>query len=1283
MIKTLICEAGSPTPLGTDIRSDGVNFALFSDHAERVTVCLFSKDGLTETAHADLKKNDDGIWHGFVKGLKTGQLYGYRVDGPYKPSEGHRFNANKLLIDPYAKMLFGDFIQHDALFGYDVNSPEKDLSFDTRDSAPYMPKCIVGAPEFNWEGDVKPNTDWSDTILYEAHIKGFSKQHPDIDESLRGTLSAFSEPTLIDYLKTLGVNAIELLPAQSFFSEPRLTDEGLTNYWGYNPVNYFALHNAYLGPNGKTAFQQAVKALHAAGIEVILDVVYNHTAESWELGPTLSYRGIDNKNYYRLQDNPRYYVNDTGCGNTFNITHPRVLELTMASLRYWAVDMKVDGFRFDLASTLGRNPVKFDKESNFFKEIQNDSILRDCKLIAEPWDIGSGGYVLGGFPKGWTEWNDKFRDTVRSFWRNDEGAHRSMAGKLLGSAKQFDHSGKPALSSVNFITSHDGFTLEDTVSYNHKHNHANLEENRDGHGHNLSDNMGYEGTSNDPDILKARHRRKKNMLATLMLSQGVPMLLAGDEFGHTQMGNNNAYCQDNELTWLNWDHADNALQDFTTALIALRRTYPHFSQEKFLHGDTINSLGAKSIEWVAPTGYALNDDDWNSQYLDCFGVLLNIENHDSILIIFNKGQAQKFEIRLDTWECLLSSGDTLFKDDFIPEHSVSVFKYSGVFISPKLHQNGIKTRAQSAGIEQSFRDITGYVHTTESKTNFAFLKSMNRLSDNDEQLRSIQADTVDLPDVYGSQILEDNGKVWGITCALYGLVSERNQGIGDFEDLAQLCEIMASKGADFIGINPVHALFPSAPHLYAPYSASSREFLNVMHIAVDKIPCASDLIEINRETHNSEVVDYEFVYKTKHIEFEKAFKAFKTKSKSDKDVKAYTQFKNDRGDALYRHALFDTIFETLPREKQTYEGWKNFSESLQNPNSAIAKTFAKKHANRIEYYTFLQWVADCQLRDAQLRAEKAGMSIGLYIDFAVGVVPGGSDAWRHKKAFAKGISLGAPGDMANPDGQKWNLLPLDPTKLISLNFEPYQSALRHTMSIGGAVRIDHILGLSRAFWIPSSGGAGAYVKYPFDTLVSMIANLSNSENCIVFGEDLGTVPDGFREKMTSRKLMGCNVMLFERDSNGQIEPPDAMRGMTMAAFSNHDFPTLRGFWEGKDFEWREKLSIGSDPDQLRYERDRRQFDKSVLANMAGLSGAENSNMNTNLMAKLMGMLARSNALAVSVQLDDLLLEPLQANVPGTTNEQPNWKRKARLSLKNIDIDPTVQKILKAVNEARN
>lgn len=1275
-------SAGTPIPLGPDVQKNGVNFALFSAHATAVTLCLFSKDGITETERIELAKTDD-VWHIFVKGLKTGQLYGYRVDGPYEAQKGHRFNANKLLIDPYAKSLFGAFIQHDALYGYDVNAPEKDLSFSTSDSAPYIPKSVVGEPNYNWEKDKHPQTRWADTIIYEAHVKGFTKRLESLPVTHRGTLSGLSHPKTLNYLKDLGITAIELLPLQSFFSEPRLTDMGLTNYWGYNPVNYFAPHAPYLGPTGEVTIQDTVKALHKAGIEVILDVVYNHTAESWELGPTLSYRGIDNASYYHLSENPRYYVNHTGCGNTLNMTHPKVLELTLDSLRYWVETMHVDGFRFDLAPTLARNPHEFDAHAPFFAALKADPVFSNVKLIAEPWDIGPGGYVLGQFPKAWGEWNDCYRDDIRSFWRGDAGAHQRLAGGLLGSASHFDSDGRPPTRSVNFISAHDGFTLDDTVSFSDKHNYANGEDNRDGHGHNLSDNMGFEGKTDNEHIMAARHQRKKNMLATLLLSQGTPMLLAGDEFGHTQNGNNNAYCQDNETTWLDWENRDKSLQDFTRKLIKLRKTNPHFTQIDFLHGETLPDSYVRNVEWVSPSGHSLQTHEWENPHLKCFALALSMPSEDTMLIIYNRGAACEFELPSSNVELLLSTSNNVADISIIPANSVSILKVSGHCLTKDRRGDVLSDMSHKFGVSGAYRDINGTAHSTPETTRE---KLLTALGVDLNSFKILEPPTKFAPSnskVYGAKQLRTHGGCWGVTVAVYGLKSDRNWGMGDFEDLAVLAEIMGKKGADFIGINPVHALFPSAPDLFAPYSPSSRRFLNVMSIAPDKIPDLPQDLEFNIQALQAcKYVDYTAVYTAKMQAFEVAFSVFSRLPKTSKRRKLFEAFQTQNGPALQTHALFDALFETLPAKKRTYDGWKNFAKKYAEPTSKACRKFAEDHKDRITFYAYLQWVAHTQLSSAQTRAKAAGMSIGLYLDFAVGIVPGGSDAWQNKDAFAKNISLGAPGDMANPDGQIWNLLPFNPHELINNDFEPYRSHIAHAMSLGGALRIDHILGHSRSFWIPTDGGHGAYVEYPFDGLLQMIAEESQSALCTIFGEDLGTVPDGFRDRMAGYDLMGCNIALIERGENGHLIPSQDIRSLSITGFSNHDFPTLSGFWNSEDFKWREDLGIGDDPKTLRHEKQRRQHDKDTLLWLSGYQTDSPSVMTPDLMTKLQAYLAGSKALAFAMQLDDLMLEPLQANIPGTTDEQPNWRRRSRLSLEEIAQDKDVATICRAVQNAR-
>ena len=1265
-------NAGKPSPLGASIGGDGINFALFSAHATRVTLCLFSEDGKTEIAKIDLPFRTGDIWHGFVKGLKEGQLYGYRVDGPYEPQDGHRFNSHKLLIDPYARELFGEIIQNDAIFGYNLNSSEIDLSFDARDSAPFMPKCIAVADGKPYLSE-RPVTSWTETLVYEAHVKGLTMRHPDVAPAARGNFSGLKDPAIINHLSTLGVSAIELLPVQSFFTEPRLTGLGLTNYWGYNPINYFAAHADY---GEASEFKSSVEAMHAAGIEVILDVVYNHTAESDERGPTLSYRGIDNLSYYGLQGDKRFYVNHTGTGNTLDMTHPQVLALTIASLRYWVEHMGVDGFRFDLASTLARGPDGFNRQSDFLIACEKDPVLSKVKLIAEPWDIGPGGYVVGQFPKGWAGWNDRFRDDVRSFWRGDDMAHKALSARLLGSADSFDHSDKSANSSLNFITSHDGFTLKDVVSYNEKHNQANGEENRDGHGHNLSDNMGVEGSTDNPDIINARRRRSKNLLATLLLSQGTPMLLAGDEFGHSQGGNNNSYCQDNDITWLDWDVADSELQIFAAELIALRKSKPHLSQSRFLHGESINDYGAKNALWLSPKGGELRGGAWDDHELSCIGLVLNMEAEGAVLIVVNRGESQTFHAVMNAdWTQDLSSAG-LFEGNLIPANSVSVFSLDTPYITQEQEIFELKKKAETYGFIESFRDISGHTHQADSQSLSKLLKAVKSVPP------QVYPEIEDKMPVYGAEFLRNQEGVWGVTCGLYGLRSGRNWGVGDFEDLAVLAEHMASKGADFIGLNPVHALFPSAPHLYSPYSPSSREFLNIMHIAPDTIPeLSEETPDLSASSGPDDLVDYEAVYRRKTKAFKKAFETFQDLPKTHRRSMMFERFCESKGDALSQQALFDALFETLPKSKQTYDGFYNFPKKYQTPESPACRKFESENADRIAYYKYLQWIAHTQLSDAQARAKMAGMHVGLYLDFAVGVVPGGSDAWREHTSFAKGLSLGAPGDMANPDGQKWNLLPFNPHALIKENFAPFKRALKANMELGGALRIDHVLGLQRSFLMPLSGGAGAYLRFPFDGLLNVVSEISHETNCVVFGEDLGTVPDEFRGRMADWQLMGCSILLIERTSSGEVIPLEHLREMAVTAFSNHDFPTLAGFWGGDDFVWRDALGIGNDPNILAHEKHVREQDKGVLSAASNLPEKPEA-LDGGVMAKLQSWLASAPSLAFAVPLEDIMLDRQQPNVPGTTDEQPNWRRRSKLSLEALKVNIDCNKILEAVAAIR-
>ncbi|EPX2828425.1 glycogen debranching protein GlgX [Klebsiella michiganensis] len=607
MKETFAIEPGDGQQLGANFDGKGVNFALFSAHAERVELCLFDPCGKTEIARLELPEYTHEIWHGYVPGLQPGALYGYRVYGPYDPENGHRFNPHKLLIDPYARELEGDIEWNDAHFGYELGHEEKDLSFDTRDSAPFTPKCKVVDPDaFDWQGENRPDVPWPHAVIYETHVKGFTQRNPALPPELRGTFEGLGHQASVDYIKSLGITSVELLPIHWFPDDRHLLDRGLKNFWGYNTLGFFAPASRYYGPAGIAGFRDMVRAFHDAGIEVILDVVYNHTAEGNELGPTLSFKGIDNFSYYRtMPDQHRYYINDTGTGNTVNTSHPRVLQMVMDSLRYWAQAMHVDGFRFDLGTILGREPEGFDPRGGFFDAITQDPVLSKLKLIGEPWDIGPGGYQVGGFPPGWGEWNDKYRDTVREYWKGDNVSN-DFAARLLGSGDLYDLRGRRPWSSVNFITAHDGFTLNDLVSYNEKHNEANGEDNNDGHNDNRSCNYGEEGPTENQDIVAVRERQKRNFLTTLLFSHGTPMLLAGDEFGRSQQGNNNGYCQDSEISWVNWEaqsEQDHALRHFTQRLIALRAEQPLLRRESWRDG--------LEIRWFNAGGGLQQSEQWD------------------------------------------------------------------------------------------------------------------------------------------------------------------------------------------------------------------------------------------------------------------------------------------------------------------------------------------------------------------------------------------------------------------------------------------------------------------------------------------------------------------------------------------------------------------------------------------------------------------------------------------------------------------------------------------------
>ncbi len=649
-LPTFDLAASRSDALGANYDGYGTNFALWSDNATAVQLCLFDDEGQEQIACLDMPRMEGGIWHGYLPDVGPGQVYGYRVHGPWAPEEGHRFNPNKLLLDPYARELKGEVIWDPAVFGY--TQPGDDLEGpDPRDSAPFVPKGVVVDTDFDWEADSALRRRWQNGLIYETHVKGATMLHPDVPEEDRGTFEGLASDAFIDHLTRIGASAVELLPIHAFANDGHLAEKGLSNYWGYNTLSFFAPHKPFLKSGSYREVKQAVKKFHAAGLEVILDVVYNHTCEGNEMGPTLSFRGIDNASYYLLSpENKRHSFDTTGTGNTLNVEHPMVLRMVLDSLRYWVQVMHVDGFRFDLASTLGREAMGFEREGSFFAAIRQDPVLSTVKLIAEPWDIGDGGYQVGGFPWPFREWNDKARDDTRAFWRRDKGLVPAMAERLTGSPVQFNHSHRPATSSINFLAAHDGFTLWDTVSYNEKHNEANGEDGKDGHSNNLSDNMGVEGATDDETVNESRVRRVKAMLATLLMSQGVPMILAGDDFGQTQGGNNNAYCQDNEIAWLDWKNGREEITRAVADLMAFRKAEGGLARLRFAKAPEDAPDGGPTVTWRHPEGRSMEPGDWENPDLSCFGMRLGPHSEGrEVMVVLNSGDNCEFKLPKGGW----------------------------------------------------------------------------------------------------------------------------------------------------------------------------------------------------------------------------------------------------------------------------------------------------------------------------------------------------------------------------------------------------------------------------------------------------------------------------------------------------------------------------------------------------------------------------------------------------------------------------------------------------------
>ncbi|MAS45613.1 MAG: 4-alpha-glucanotransferase [Rhodobacteraceae bacterium] len=1358
---------GNPARPGVTLDDGGAEIAVHAPDATLVEFCLFDADG-RETARLPLPARSGALHHGRLDGLSAGALYGFRAHGPWDPGAAMRFNPAKLLLDPHARAFTAEPVWTDALRAHAPGAPSAP---DPRDSAPHMPRSVATRDLPLIDPAERPRRPWSDTVIYEAHVRGLTRLHPEIPEDLRGTYEALAHPAILAHLARLGVTALELLPVQAFMDEPHLVERGLVNYWGYNPFGYFAPSPRYMGPRGAAGLRDAVAALHAAGIEVILDVVYNHTAESHESGPMLAFRGLDDAGYYRHAPGAPDgdYVNDTGCGNTLDLSKPPARQLMRESLAWWAQRIGIDGFRFDLAPVLGRGrDGGFDPGSDLLADLVADPALQGIKLIAEPWDIGPGGYRVGEFPPGWAEWNDRFRDGARRFWQGWAGGAQDLASGLLGSAERFDAGGRAAWASVNFVAAHDGFTLADTTLYAERRNHANGEDNRDGHQGEVSDPMGPEGPGDegggDAAREAARVRRRRNLILTVFAAQGTPMLRAGDERGQSQGGNNNAYCQDNETTWLDWQADDAGLTGFAAAAAALRARLPVLRRPVFLHGAP-RADGCPDCEWA---GLAGGDPDWGAEAPAGYVLVLRGEDgadHAPAALAFNAsdhasplrppapgpGLTWALALTTETPDGAPASCDL---PDAIPPATALVLEAVPA-------GSALSRLSARMGIFERYWEVSGREHVAGPDTQTALLRAMgfdlgeDAEADAARLLAGIEAEdaarrlpreavveagvadafrlspplawTLTLEDGAplsgaagaplpalppGLHALEAGGeavllaaapplapqvagetgrpRVWGATGAVYALTSARSLGEGDFEDLATAAEGLARLGADFLGVNPVHAL--GAAHAgISPYSPTSRTALDPRRIALDQVPgfpdCAEARAAIDAEAdalaawRDTEFCDPALAARIRAPALRALFAAFEQGRGAD--PAAFEAWLAEGGRPRARFATFEAL--SLAHG----EDWRAWPEPFRDPESPQVAEFAAREAAEIRFHAWAQWTASTQLQAAQARAKAAGMGLGLYLDIAVGVRPDGAEAWARPAAFARGVSLGAPPDALNAAGQVWALAPFNPEGLRAARYAPFRDMLRATMAPAGAVRIDHVIGLDRAFWAPENGAPGGYVRFPSALLLALVRIEAARAGCVVVGEDLGTVPDGLRAALDASGLHGCAILQFEGGPPG-FRPPADFPARSLASFGTHDTPTLAGWWEAADAELREALGHVDAP-AARAMREDRAGSRAALGRLLAETGHAPEGLNPDappatlppeLRDAIHGVLAASGSALAAVQIDDALDERRQQNVPGTVNEAPNWRLRHAAPADALDAAPGLRRAAEIFGKAR-
>ncbi len=1216
---------GKPVPRGAYFDGAGTNFSVFSRVATRIEVCLYDpQQPDREIDRFDLPEVHGFTWHGYVPGLEPGTLYGLRVHGPFEPESGHRCNPNKLLVDPYAKAIVGEVDWRSPVLGYPVGGD--DLQFDDRDSAAGMPKGVVLSDAFDWGGDRRLDTPWRKTVIYELHVKGFTKRHPEIPEDLRGTYAGLAHPAAIAHLKALGVTAVELLPVHESADDAFLEDRFLRNYWGYSTLGYFAPEQRYGSrrtPGSQAAeFKSMVKALHAAGIEVILDVVYNHTCEGNHLGPTLSLKGIDNATYYWLMPERRYYLDFTGTGNSLNASNPETARLIVDSLRYWVEQMHVDGFRFDLAATLGRvHGGEFDRDAPIFQIINQDPVLSTVKLIAEPWDIGMGGYQVGSFPAPWREWNGKYRDAIRRYWKGDDHLAGEIGHRLAGSADLYQGERRRPQASINFITAHDGFTLHDLVSYSSKHNEANGEWNKDGADDNQAWNHGVEGETDDPAILDLRERQKRNLLASLMFSQGVPMLVAGDEMGRTQGGNNNAYCQDNEISWLDWnlDERRRRLFEFTRRLIALRHANPVLQRRRFFRGEYIWDSRWKDLSWYRPDGEEMSGEDWTEPNVRSLACVLGGEAiptpdergqrilGDSVLLLLNahhepvpfhlpeEDGGQPWLLEFDTGS-ESAAGSAVGGDYLLAARAMAV-----------LHQP-LATRAEARAIARPARP-------QERKLALVTPPARRRRA--------------------------------GVLVPLFSLRGPTSWGVGDITDLPRFAGWASRAGLSIVQMLPVNET--SAVDT-SPYAAISAFALDPVFLGLDacedfqaaggREALPADLRRELEALAASPAVDWPRVRKLKRVASHLAFQRFLRDEWRSRGARArqLASFMNEHRAWLDDYGLYTVIHQKLGKS------WLEWPSGLRKRTPDAISAVRRDNQEDLLERAWLQWQLDEQWHQARNEASRVGVSLMGDLPFTVAM--DSADVWAQPDAFRVDLRVGTPPEEGAPDGQDWGLPAYDWDHLQRNEFGWVRARAARAGSLFSSYRVDHVIGFYRS-WVRSTSEPKGWFWPSHES-----AQISLGETILrimrtageVIAEDLGALPPFIRPSLDRLNVAGYKVLRWEKDED-TFRDPASWPKLSVATNGTHDTTTTA--------EWYDALSSE---------------ERVALSRLPGLESlATRERFDDGVRDLLLARLYQAPSQLAIVPFQDLFGHREQLNVPGTVGDS-NWSYRLPMDIDTLEAD---------------